>query len=268
MGASFADGRDMSCFQFIELPSRPRKPRVTGLTMVLEKGLSSAGARELAVTAGEWIDVVKLGWGTSCVTPPAVVREKVATYRAADIEVSNGGTLFELAHLTGKVEPFLAEMTQLGFSVCEISEGTVAIPQEQVIDYIGQARDAGLTPVVEVGRKLPEEDLAAAEYADQLTACLKAGARYVIVEAREGGVGVGVFDSEGQPRDDRVDQVLKDVPVERVMFEAPRKTQQVYFITRFGNQVNLGNIQPDEAIALETLRRGLRADTLRLFHGG
>ena len=258
----------MSSFPFIELPSRSRKPRMTGLTMVLEKGLGLAAARELATTAGEWIDVVKLGWGTSCVTPPAVVREKVAAYRAADIEVSNGGTLFELAHLAGKVDLFMAEMVKLGFSVCEISEGTVPIPQERIIDYIGQAREAGLVPVVEVGRKMPEEDLEAVEYASQLSACLKAGADYVIVEAREGGVGVGVFDDQGRPQEERMESVLKGVSVGKVMFEAPRKAQQVYFIQRFGNEVNLGNIAPDEVISLETLRRGLRGDTLRLFHGG
>lgn len=267
MGAGLTKDRGMSCFQFIQLPSRSRKPRTVGLTMVLEKGLGPDAARELAATAGAWIDVVKLGWGTSCVTPSAVVREKVAAYRAADIEVSNGGTLFELAHLKGEVDRFLKEMVGLGFSVCEISEGTVPIPRERIIDYIGQVREAGLTPVVEVGRKLPEEDLAAAEYARQLGACLKAGARYVIVEAREGGVGVGVFDQQGAPREDRLEAVLKDIPVDKVMFEAPRKAQQVYFIQRFGNEVNLGNISSEEAIALETLRRGLRGDTLRLFHG-
>ncbi len=257
----------MSYFEFVGMPARATKPRAIGLTMVLEKGLSVAGARELAATAGEWIDVVKLGWATSCVTPPAVVREKVATYRAADIDVSNGGTLFELAHLKDSVGELLAEMVELGFSVCEISEGTVAIPRERIIDYIHQVREAGLNPIVEVGKKMPEEDLAAAEYADQIGAYLKAGAHYVIVEAREGGVGVGVFDDDGNPREDRLATAMEGIPVEKVMFEAPRKAQQVYFITHYGSDVNLGNIAPEEVISLETLRRGLRGDTLRLFHG-
>lgn len=257
----------MSVFEFVDLPPRASKPRVVGLTMVIEKGLSVGAARELASTAGDWIDVIKLGWGTTRVTPPAVVRDKILTYRAVDIDVSNGGTLFELAHLKGKVPELLAEMKELGFTVCEISEGTVEIDEADLLRYVAMAREAGLKPVVEVGKKMPSEDLEAAEYARQLNTFLEAGAHYVIVEAREGGVGVGVFDEQGLPKLDILDKATEGLPIERVLFEAPLKSQQVFFIKRYGRDVNLGNIPPEEAIALETLRRGVRGDTLNLFHG-
>ncbi len=256
----------MRTFDFISLPPRTRKPRSTGVTMVIDKGLGYAALRDLLDIAAPWIDVWKLGWGTTRVQPREAIARKVSLLRDHDISVCNGGTLLELAERQGKVPELFDTLVELGCDTTEISNGTIDIAQPRIRELVGLARDAGLHPVCEVGKKMPEDDLAAEEYAEQLRDCLDAGAEMVIVEARESGASVGLMDASGKVREELLDTALAGVPIERVLFEAPRKPQQVFFIHRFGPEVNLGNIAPDEVIALETLRRGLRGDTLCEFH--
>jgi len=234
-----------------------------GLTVVLDKGLPPKFVEDYLKVCGDYIDFVKFGWGTSAVIDREVVKEKINYYKDWDIKVYPGGTLFEYAYVKGRFDEFLNECRELGFEAVEISDGSSDINLEERKKAIEKAKDNGFIVLTEVGKKLPEKDkkLTIEDRINLINFDLDAGADYVIIEGRESGKGIGLFDKEGKVKEDELDILSKNVDINKVIFEAPQKSQQVAFILKFGSSVNLANIAFDEVISLETLRRGLRGDT-------
>jgi phosphosulfolactate synthase len=228
-----------------------------GLTHVLDKGLGPRAWEDVLETSGLYIDVVKLGWGTAFVT--ANLRKKLDVLREKRVVV--GGTFFEAVWATGQLERYKQWLGELGFDHVEISDGAVEIPREQKLELIADlARD--FTVLSEVGSKDSSVEFTSEEWTHWLREELDAGAWKVITEARE-GASSGIFTSDGSMRTDLVEEIGSAVDLDDVIFEAPTKAAQAWFVKRFGPTVNLGNIPPEEVIPLETLRRGLRADTLK-----
>jgi phosphosulfolactate synthase len=228
-----------------------------GLTHVLDKGLGPRAWEDVLETSGLYIDVVKLGWGTAFVT--ANLRKKLDVLREKRVVV--GGTFFEAVWATGQLERYKQWLGELGFDHVEISDGAVEIPREQKLELIAElARD--FTVLSEVGSKDSSVEFTSEEWTQWLREELDAGAWKVITEARE-GASSGIFTSDGAMRTDLVEEIGSAVDLDDVIFEAPTKAAQAWFVKRFGPTVNLGNIPPEEVIPLETLRRGLRADTLK-----
>ena len=233
------------------------EPREAGLTHVLDKGLGPRAWEDVLETSGDYIDVVKLGWGTAYVTPN--LTRKLDVLR--DKRVVVGGTFFEAVWARGKVEEYKEWLRELGLTHVEISDGAVEIPREQKLELIAElARD--FTVLSEVGSKDSSVEFSSHEWTSWLREELDAGAWKVITEARETGSS-GIFTPRGEMRTDVIDEIGSAVELDDVIFEAPTKAAQVWFVKQFGPTVNLGNIPPDEVIPLETLRRGLRADTLK-----
>lgn len=243
---------------FLDLPERGGKPRERGLTHVLDKGLSVAEVDGLMEVAGAAVDIVKLGWGTALVTDN--LEAKLARYRAHDIPVVLGGTLTELALRDGRLDGLVAWCKELRIGHVEVSDGTIALDAERKREVIATlARD--FTVFSEVGSKDDEEIMAPYRWVQQIERELAAGAWKVIAEARESGTA-GIFRPDGEVRMGLIDEIAHAVDVDRVIFEAPRKPQQVWFLKRFGREANLGNIAPADVLSLETLRLGLRSDTM------
>ncbi len=247
------------------LQERARKPRSTGQTMVIDKGLGLSQTRALLELAGEYIDFIKLGFGTAALYPERLLREKVALIRGRGVEPYPGGTFFEVAVLQGRLEAFLVATWELGFRTVEVSDGTIDLCPREREQAIRTARALGFTVITEVGKKDGARELDPAAARAQVEADLAAGAAKVILEGRESGKGAGVYDGEGRLRPGILEELVAGLPDPgAVMWEAPLKAQQQELIARFGPNVNLGNVAPDEVIALEALRCGLRGDTLRL----
>lgn len=243
---------------FLDLPERSAKPRDLGLTHVIDRGLSVAEVDGLIEVAGASVDIVKLGWGTAVVT--ANLPAKLDRYRAHGIPVVLGGTLTELAIHQGRVDGLIGWLTELGLEHVEVSDGTIDLDPELKLDLIGRlARQFRVFS--EVGSKDAERIMAPYRWVEQIQAELAAGAWKVIAEARESGT-VGIYRHDGEPRMGLIDEIAHEVDPGRLIFEAPRKEQQVFLLRRFGSEVNLGNIAPGDVLSLETLRLGLRADTL------
>ena len=247
---------------FLTLPDRTTKPRENGLTHVLDKGLGPSQIEDLIAVAAPYIDIVKLGWGTSYITHN--LRDKVALYRANDIPVCFGGTLFEVALRQDRVEEYVRVVRELGIEHLEISDGTVAMDEEQKLATIRRlSRDFKV--LSEVGSKDASIVMAPYKWVDSIKRELDAGAWKVITEGRETGT-VGVYNPDGEVKSGLIDEIARDIAPELLLFEAPNKKQQTWFIKKFGSNVNLGNIPPDEVISVETLRLGLRGDTVLDFH--
>ena len=228
-----------------------------GLTHVLDKGLGPRAWEDVLETSGLYIDVVKLGWGTAFVT--ANLRKKLDVLREKRVVV--GGTFFEAVWATGQLDRYKQWLADLGLDHVEVSDGAVEIPREQKLELIADlARD--FTVLSEVGSKDSSVEFTSEEWTQWLREELDAGAWKVITEARE-GASSGIFTSDGAMRTDLVEEIGSAVDLDDVIFEAPTKAAQAWFVKRFGPTVNLGNIPPEEVIPLETLRRGLRADTLK-----
>ena len=228
-----------------------------GLTHVLDKGLGPRAWEDVLETSGLYIDVVKLGWGTAFVT--ANLRTKLDVLREKRVVV--GGTFFEAVWASGQLDRYKQWLTDLGLDHVEISDGAVDIPREEKLALIAEmAKD--FTVLSEVGSKDSSVEFSSDEWTQWLREELDAGAWKVITEARE-GASSGIFTSDGDMRTDLVEEIGSAVDLDDVIFEAPTKAAQVWFVKRFGPSVNLGNIPPEEVIPLETLRRGLRADTLK-----
>jgi phosphosulfolactate synthase len=243
---------------FLTLPGRPDKPRQFGLTHVMDKGLSLREVEDLFAASGEYIDIVKLGWGTAYVTQG--LREKVRLYESLGASVVLGGTFWEVCLVQGKLEEWKHFVGDLGLRHVEVSDGTVTLPHGKKLEYIEEyAQD--FTVLSEVGSKDNDVVIAPYRWVEMIDAELRAGAWKVITEARESGTA-GVFRGDGEVRMGLIDEIVHAIDVQRLLFEAPQKAQQVWFVRTFGANVNLGNIPPDEVIPLETLRLGLRADTL------
>lgn len=241
----------------LDLPTRTAKPREQGITHVLDRGLSVAAVDGLIEVAGDSIDLVKLGWGTALAT--GNLAPKLERYRHHGIPVVLGGTLTELAIRQGRVDGLIAWLRELGLGHVEISDGTIAIEpavKRELIERL--ARE--FTVLAEVGNKDADFIMAPYVWVEQIEAELAAGAWKVIAEARETGTA-GIYRADGEVRMGLIDEIVHAVPVERLLFEAPQKEQQVWFLRRFDSEVNLGNIAPRDVLSLETLRLGLRADT-------
>jgi phosphosulfolactate synthase len=247
---------------FLDLPARATKPREEGLTHVIDTGLSTAEAEGLVASAGDSIDLVRLGWGTAYVTRD--LEEKLERYTSAGVPVMLGGTLTELAWLQGRVDELRAWLRELAIEHVEVSSGTVRIPDDEKLDLI-RSLGADFTVFAEVGEKDPAALLAPYRWVELIKTALDAGASWVTCEGRATG-DTGLYRPDGEPRTGLIDEILHEVDASRLIFEAPQKHQQVWFIKQLGPQANLGNILPADVISLETLRLGLRADTLELFH--
>jgi len=228
-----------------------------GLTHVLDKGLGPRAWEDVLETGGAYIDIVKLGWGTAFVT--AGLERKLEVLREKPVVI--GGTFFEVVYAKGQLDDYKRWLGELGITYVEISDGTVEIPRERKLELIEEfARD--FTVLSEVGSKDSDVEFTSDEWTKWLREELDAGAWKVITEAREGGTA-GIFSRSGDMRTELVGEIADAVPLEDVVFEAPTKAAQAWFIKEYGPAVNLGNIAPDEVIPLETLRRGLRGDTLK-----
>ena len=251
-------------FEIIDIVNRAEKPRDVGLTMVLDKGLGYRAAQDLMEYASEYIDIIKLGWGTHRLCSEEAVKRKIQLYTDNSILVSNGGTLFEIAYLQRKVDEFFVYARQVGLSSIEISDGSIRISREERSEIIRKCKNMGFEVFTEVGKKDPLEDarLTIDYRIKEAKSDLDAGATKVIMEARESGKGIGVYDKEGKIKEDMVKKLTEGIGVREIMFEAPEKSQQAYLILNLSPEVNLGNIKPEDVIPLETLRRGLRGDTL------
>jgi phosphosulfolactate synthase len=232
-------------------------PRDGGLTHVIDKGLGPRGWEDVLETSGDFIDIVKLGWGTAYVTPN--LREKLDVLREKPVVI--GGTFFEAVVVQDKLEEYKRWLHELGLTHVEISDGVIDLPRERKLELIAEfARD--FTVLSEVGSKDSEAVFAPYEWVRWIKEELAAGAWKVITEGREGGTA-GIYRATGELRTGLVDELVHEIDLDSLVFEAPSKASQAWFITQFGPGVNLGNIPPDEVIPLETLRRGLRGDTLK-----
>jgi phosphosulfolactate synthase len=233
------------------------EPRSGGLTHVLDKGLGPRAWEDVLETSGVYIDIVKLGWGTAYVTPN--LRRKLDVLSGKPVVI--GGTFFEVAYVKDKVPEYKRWLTDLGLTHVEISDGTVEIPREEKLELIAElARD--FTVLSEVGSKDSEVNFAPYLWVQWIKEELEAGAWKVITESRESGTA-GIFRPSGEMRTGLIDEIVNEVAVADLIFEAPTKASQAWFVKEFGATVNLGNIPPDEVIPLETLRLGLRGDTLK-----
>ncbi len=243
---------------FLSLPGRPPKPRQVGVTHVIDKGLSLPAVEGVLEASSDYIDIVKLGWGTAYVTRN--LREKLALFRDAGIPVVLGGTFWEICQSQQKLDDWQRWVSDLGLQHVEISDGTITLPHDAKLEHISRlAQD--FVVLSEVGSKDLATVIAPYRWVEMIEAELRAGAWKVITEARETGTA-GIFRGDGEVRMGLIDEIVHAIDPNRLIFEAPLKAQQVWFIRKFGPNVNLGNIPPDEVIPLETLRLGLRADTL------
>ena len=244
--------------EFLGLPMRPSKPRERGLTHVIDKGLTLAEIDGMFESAGDYVDIVKLGWGTSYVTRN--LRQKVQRYHDHGTPVMCGGTLLEAAVARGRVEEFRRWNQDVGFTHVEVSDGTLRMERESKQELIRSlARD--FVVLSEVGSKNQDAIYAPYQWVAWIREELEAGAWKVITEARETGTA-GIFRGTGEVRSGLIDEIVHEIPVDNLLFEAPQKDQQAWFVRHLGPEVNLGNIPPEEVIPLETLRLGLRSDTM------
>lgn len=253
----------MKAFNFIT-PDRTTKPRKNGITMMLDKGMGLNALKDLMEVSGEYIDFAKFGWGTSALHDRNLIKEKTEMYLSYDVNPYPGGTLFELAFMNNKFTEFLDEADKLGFKAIEISDGSTNISLEDRLEMIYKVKDNGFLVITEVGKKNPVEDhkLDIDDRVDIINSDLNAGADRVLIEAREGGKDLGIYDECGDVKEDELESLIKHANMNKLIWEAPLKNQQAYLILKFGANVNLGNIAPEEVTALETMRRGLRGDTL------
>jgi phosphosulfolactate synthase len=246
---------------FLDLPPRSSKPRERGITHVLDTGLSLAEVDGLIEVVGSSVDIVKLGWGTSLVT--GNLRPKLARYAEHGIPVVLGGTLTELAIRQGRVDAMVDWIRELGLRHVEISDGTISLDPELKRELIRRL-SGEFTVLSEVGSKDAEVIMAPYVWVEQIEAELAAGAWKVIAEARESGTA-GIYRRDGEVRTGLIDEIVHAIDPERMIFEAPRKDQQVWLLEHLGAECNLGNIAPHDVLSLETLRLGLRADTVLRF---
>lgn len=252
-----------NCF-LMPVSGRTSKPRQTGLTMILDKGLGLNATKDLVEVAADYIDVVKFSFGTSAFYNEEIAKNKIALLRDADIDVMPGGTFLEVTVWQGVYDKYLVRAKELGFSMIEVSDGTIDIDLDTREEVIRKALDAGFEVISEIGKKKPDEKLPLSLVHQQIEQDLANGVFKVIVEAREAGKGVGIYDRDGNVKISEVDAILSGVAAaDTLLWEAPIKNQQQYLLLRFGVNVNLGNVPPEDILALEALRQGLRGDTLK-----
>lgn len=243
------------------LPDRTLKPRKAGITMIMDKGLSVRQAEDLVATASDYVDFVKLGFGTGLITQG--VTEKIKVFRKAGIRVFLGGTLFEAFVLRGQFAEFCALLKKLKLDTVEVSDGSMLMDHKEKCKYIRELSKDYMV-LSEVGSKESRLNIPPDRWTDMMQKELKSGAFKVIGEARESG-SVGIYSPSGKAHSGLIREILTHIDMDRVIWEAPLKSQQAWFIRELGPNVNLGNIPPSEALPLETLRLGLRVDTFFSF---
>jgi phosphosulfolactate synthase len=248
-------------FLLTQLPARTTKPRKAGYTMVMDKGLSTRQAEDMLEIGEDFIDIVKLGWSTSFITKN--LSRKLDLYKEHNIPVYFGGTLFEAFIIRNQFNDYLKLIEKYKLNYAEVSDGSITLDHDQKCEYIHQLAKH-VTVLSEVGSKDILKIIPPYKWIELMQKELDAGAWKVIGEAREGGT-VGLFRSTGEVRSGLVEEILTKIPSEKIIWEAPQKEQQVWFIKLLGNDVNLGNISPAEIVPLETLRLGLRSDTFDFF---
>ena len=244
-------------FDLPYMPSRPEKPREKGLTMMMDKGLSVRQTEDFIESAGNLTDVIKFGFGTSLVTNR--LEDKIKLYQEAGVRPYFGGTLFEAFIARGRFDDYQKFVDKMGLDLCEVSDGSIIIPQDEKCEYISKLAK-NFTVFSEVGSKEEGMIISPGKWIRMMTNELPAGSWKVIAEGRESG-SVGIFRRNGQPHTVLINKIIAKIKPEQILWEAPVKTQQVWFINLFGENVNLGNIAPHEVIPLECLRLGLRGDT-------
>jgi phosphosulfolactate synthase len=244
-----------------QLPERTAKPREQGFTMVMDKGLSVREVEDFLEVGAPYADIVKLGWATSYVAPN--LARKLGAYRAAGVPTYFGGTLFEAFIIRNQFDDYRRLLDLYQMEYCEVSDGSLDLPHDKKCEFI-RILSQQVRVLSEVGSKDAEKIIPPYKWIQQMKTELEAGSVKVIGEAREAG-NVGLFRSTGEVRSGLVEEILTQVPFESIIWEAPQKAQQVWFIKLLGANVNLGNIAPNEIISLETIRLGLRGDTFTHF---
>lgn len=248
-------------FGLKNIPERSVKPRDSGFTMVMDKGLSLRETEDFISMNEAYTDIVKLGFGTSVVSPH--LDKKLALYREAGLPYYFGGTLFEAFIARDQFEDYIRLIDKYQLKYCEVSDGSLDIPLDKKCEYI-QTLSKHVRVLSEVGSKDVEKIIPPYKWIELMNADLEAGAYKLIAEARESGT-VGIFRKSGEVRSGLIDEILTKIDKDKIIWEAPQKGQQVWFIKFVGSNVNLGNIAPNEVIPLETLRLGLRGDTFHQF---
>jgi phosphosulfolactate synthase len=258
VGNSVAAGLE----RLIPLPERARKPRTVGVTHVVDPGLTRVEAAGLMELAADHVDVIRLGWGSALVT--GALEAKLATYLESGVAPMLGGTLTELAWRHGRIEELRESLLALGICHVEVSEGTLDLAVDEKRTLI-KALEQDFTVFVEVGSKDGRLAPASELWVRQASEALDAGAHSIVCEGRVSG-DAGLYWPDGSIRDELVEALVGAVGVERLIFEAPRRSQQAWLVRHFGPDVSLGNILPGDLIGVESLRLGLRSDTLTRFH--
>lgn len=248
-------------FKLKGIPKRTVKPRESGLTMVMDKGMGLRETEDFLDMAGDYVDIVKLGFGTSYVSKR--LPEKLKLYKDAGIAVYLGGTLFEAFIIRKQFDDYIRLLEKYQLEYAEISDGSIEFSHDKKCEFI-RTLAQHVTVISEVGSKDAEKIIPPYKWIELMKKELDAGVWKVIAEARESG-NVGIFRGTGEVRSGLVDEILTQIPSDKIIWETPQKNQQVYFIKLVGPNVNLGNISPNEVIPLETLRIGLRGDTFHTF---
>lgn len=250
-------------FEF-PLPGREAKPRNCGLTMVIDKGMGLTEVRDLLELGSDYIDFIKLTFGTSAFYSTRLLQQKISLVKSFGVDIFPGGTFLEIAVLQNRLLCYLQRAKELGFTFVEVSDGTIEMTPEIRRGAITMAVDMGLRVISEVGKKDPREHLPEKRMHEQVASDLEYGAYRVIVEGRESGKGVVIYDNEGRVKSEDLERLVEGIPnPASLIWEAPLKNQQEQLIMRFGPNVNLGNVQSSDVLALEALRVGLRGDTLK-----
>ena len=239
------------------IPKRSAKPRSNGLTMIMDKGLSLNEAENMIVLKSELTDIVKLGFGTSLLTRN--IDKKISLYREAGIDVYTGGTLFEAFIVRNQLDDFYRLMDKLKLEMVEVSDGCIQMEHEKKCELIHKL-SKDFKVISEIGSKDESLTIEDDKWVSYMKKELEAGSWKVIAEAREGG-NVGMFETDGEIKEQLIKKITKEIDKSNILWEAPLKKQQVWFINELGANVNLGNISPNSIISLECLRLGLRGDT-------
>ena len=258
-------------YDILDFPNMDRlpKPRKTGITMVIDKGLGMTDTHDLLELASDYVDQLKLTFGTSAFYDRRLLKQKIELVKSYGVHIFPGGTFLELALLQGRLIEFLDRARSLGFTGVEVSDGTINIDPDTRANTIKLARAYGFELVVsEIGKKDPRDLSPDAELWRQVALDVESGSDLVIVEGRESGQGVVIYDEAGNILEDELEEMDAHLGEyrDRLLWEAPRKSQQLELIMRFGSNVNLGNVQPQDVLALEALRVGVRGDTLRQYY--
>lgn len=248
-------------YQLPFIPERPAKPRETGLTMMMDKGLSVQEAANFIESSAPFTDLVKFGFGTGLITEQ--IKRKIRLYKEAGIRTYLGGTLFEAFIIRGLFDEYRELIDKYGLDAAEISDGSMAIPHDEKLNYI-RLLSSQVIVLSEVGSKVAGVEIPPDKWVSMMKSELTAGSWKVIAEARESGT-IGIYDKNGCANTELIDDIIGHVKPEDVIWEAPNKSQQVWFIKLLGANVNLGNIATQEVVAMETLRLGLRGDTFFNF---